>query len=344
MALQELALKFGLPIETLEKVFTSKSVHILFTGRTGVGKSTLINCLVGKAVAKEGDDLKPQTMEVQSYTTCLNGVDVTVWDSPGLQDGTGNEARCLQEMRDKCGKGCDLVVYCIKMTETRFTADETKAIKMIINEFGDDIWKNAVFVLSCANHVIRLAPKKDPNGHLQKRFDLFKDMIPKQLLECGIKKEIIDLIPIIPAGHMDMDEVGGGPVLSPLTKDWLSDFWFTSITRMKDSSKRGMVLAAAGRLKKEEEITKEDRMKPASEQPIACSKEKEETLLRTLGIPVAVGGTIGAVLTGVAGAAAVAFGILGGPLTLIGALAAIGGGVVGGVAGGVAGGYAGSKK
>ena len=240
MALEELASKFSLPIETLEKIFSTKSVHILFTGRTGVGKSTLINSLVGKVVATEGDSLEPETMEVQSYTTCLNGVDVTVWDSPGLQDGTGNNVRYVQEMRAKCGTGYDLVVYCIKMTETRFTSDEIEAIKILTNEFGEGIWMNVLFVLSCVNQVIKLAPKKDREGYLKKRFHLFKETIPTSLLDCGIKKEIVDSIPIIPAGHMDADEVGGGPVLSPLTNDWLKDFWFTSITRMKESGKPGI--------------------------------------------------------------------------------------------------------
>ena len=81
---------------------------------------------MGKVVAKEGDDLNPQTMEVQSYTTNLNGVDITVWDSPGLQDGTDNEESYIKQMSAKCGKGCDFVVYCIKMTENRFTSDEIR--------------------------------------------------------------------------------------------------------------------------------------------------------------------------------------------------------------------------
>ena len=316
MALEELASKWSLPIETIKDVFTSKSVNILFTGRTGVGKSTLINCLVGKVVAIEGNNLAPQTMEVQSYIACLNGVDVTVWDSPGLQDGTGNEAKYIQEMRAKCGSGCDLAVYCMKMTETRFTSDEINAIKILTNEFGQEFWANAVFVLSCANQVIQTASKKNRTGILKERFDVFKTTILKELQKCGVKEEMAKSIPIIPAGHMDMEEVGGGPELPPLTKDWLSDFWFASLMRMKESASRGMVLANANRFKKEEEITEEDRKKPASEQPIGCSKEKEEVLLKKLGIPIAVGSGVGAAV----GIGAIALGVLGGPIGLIATL------------------------
>ena len=334
MALEEVSAKLSLqlPIETIEKIKAIKSVRILFTGRTGVGKSTLINSLVGKVVATEGDDLNPQTMEVQSYTTNLNNVDITVWDSPGLQDGTDNEESYIKQMSAKCGQGCDLVVYCIKMTENRFATDEIEAIKILTKAFGEDIWRNAVFVLTYANHVLQLAPKKDPQGYLQKRFDLFNKTILTKLKECGIKKEIVDSIPIIPVGHMDMaeDKSGGGPALLPLTNDWLSNFWFTLMIQMKETGQAGMIIANACRFKKEEDITAEDRKKPASEQHIACSKQDEEKLLRILGNTVGAGASAGS-------AAAVAGGVLatifGGPFGLIAAIAAVSGGAAGGYLG-----------
>ena len=237
-------------------------------------------------------------------------------------------------MSAKCGKGCDLVVYCIKMTETRFTSDEIKAIKILTQAFGEDIWRNAVFVLTYANQVLQSAPKKDPQGHLQKRFDLFNKTIPTKLNECGIKKEIVDSIPIIPVGHINMDDKsGGGPALLPLTNDWLSNFWFTLMAQMKETGQAGMIIANVRRFKKEEDITAEDRKKPASEQPIACSKQNEEKLLQTLGIPV-VGASVGAVVAGVAGFAGGALAtLIGGPLGLIAAIAAVSGGAAGGYLG-----------
>ena len=47
-----------LPIETLEAVF--KSVHTLFTGRSGVISTLTVLCM-GKEIAEEGSDLIPQT-------------------------------------------------------------------------------------------------------------------------------------------------------------------------------------------------------------------------------------------------------------------------------------------
>ena len=47
----------------------SKSLRILVTGKTGVGKSALVNGIVGKYVAKEGDTLDPETSKVTEYHT-----------------------------------------------------------------------------------------------------------------------------------------------------------------------------------------------------------------------------------------------------------------------------------
>lgn len=49
-----------------EWLTTSVSVNILVSGKTGAGKSTLINGIVGKKVCEEGGTLDPQTSEVNS--------------------------------------------------------------------------------------------------------------------------------------------------------------------------------------------------------------------------------------------------------------------------------------
>ena len=72
---------FALPNETQYWLEQSKSVNIIVTGKTGVGKSTLINCLVGKQVTNEGDTLAPETMEVTSHIANVSGVDVAIWDT-----------------------------------------------------------------------------------------------------------------------------------------------------------------------------------------------------------------------------------------------------------------------
>ena len=60
------------------------SLGLVVVGEAGQGKSSLINGLLGKEVAKEGDDLDPETQKLEKYSYEENGVAVSLWDSPGF--------------------------------------------------------------------------------------------------------------------------------------------------------------------------------------------------------------------------------------------------------------------
>eukprot|EP00731_Ephydatia_muelleri_P037539 Em0500g1a len=70
-----------------------REVNILVTGKTGVGKSTLVNILVGEEVAKVGETLFPETVDVNPYRLENFHGSGVVWDTPGLQDGSGKERK-----------------------------------------------------------------------------------------------------------------------------------------------------------------------------------------------------------------------------------------------------------
>ena len=61
-------------------------LKILITGKTGSGKSSLINGLVGKIVTIEGDNITAATKHVSGYSFLVEDVRFLVVDSPGLQD------------------------------------------------------------------------------------------------------------------------------------------------------------------------------------------------------------------------------------------------------------------
>lgn len=59
-------------------------LDVMVTGVTGAGKSTTLNSFFQRTVAKVGDGVDPETMELDSYK--LNRF-FRLWDTPGLGDG-----------------------------------------------------------------------------------------------------------------------------------------------------------------------------------------------------------------------------------------------------------------
>lgn len=61
-----------------------RPLNLMVTGVTGAGKSSTLNTLFKKIIAKVGDGVDPETMELNSYS--LND-SFRLWDTPGLGDG-----------------------------------------------------------------------------------------------------------------------------------------------------------------------------------------------------------------------------------------------------------------
>ena len=241
------------------------------TGKTGVGKSSLINGVIGKEVAKEGDSLDRETVTVRAYAFKYHEVDITIWDSPGLQDGFDKEKEYIMDMLSKGCANSDLVLYCAKMTDTRFRKEDHDAIRKLTIGLGRDIWKNAIFVMTFANDVRarrERGQKLTPDEERKQNLTFFKQRIEEwrakhvgAVIEAGVDAKVAESIPIVPAGY-DQEQA------LPDRDNWLSPLWYASILRMKERSQPAFLKANLHRIKLPDQIAPEDFDMPLYMQPI----------------------------------------------------------------------------
>ena len=91
----------------------SRTVNILVTGATGVGKSSTINALFNMEIAKVGVGVDPETSLIERYELD----NLPIWDTPGLGDNVERDKEIkrqiiakLNEMKDEDEPLIDLVL------------------------------------------------------------------------------------------------------------------------------------------------------------------------------------------------------------------------------------------
>ena len=293
----------------------SNSVSILVTGRTGNGKSSLIKEILGKeVVGEEEKTLDRGTVSVPSYSFQYHDVDITIWNSSGLQDGLDREIEYIKDMQQQGCAKCDLLLYCVKMNDNRFRKEDHDAIRKLTLGLGKDIWKHAIFVMTFANEVrakrergrtFTLEEESKRNRYFFKeRTKEWQAKLSAAVIEAGVDAKVAANIPIVPAGY-------DGEQKLPDRDNWLSPLWYAGILRMKARSQPALLKANLHRIKLPEQITPEDFDKPLHEQPIIYSPALmpvkyglSPTVFTLIGAIVGtIAGPAGAVAGGVAGAA-----------------------------------------
>ena len=228
-----------------------KSITFVLVGKTGSGKSRLVNALIGRHVATEGHKLVAETTKVLRYkTTTKEGISITVWDTPGLEDGSSREGQYLTSIA-RTVKQVDLLVFCAAMNDRRIRTEDETTIKRITEAFGTEIWRNGMIALTFAN-VLRPPSEQtnDEEAFFQRRLGDFEEEYHKFL----VRANSVIPVPVVPAGDI------GVPKL-PNCKDWLPQFWLCAFQRTARSAKPAMLQINYSRLRLDSEQHRENEGK-----------------------------------------------------------------------------------
>jgi GTPase SAR1 family protein len=193
-----------------------KKFTFLLVGRTGVGKSSTINSLMGQAVAPVGD-YEPTTMEVKSYENEIGGVNFVVIDTPGLCDELeekGNDYDYLERIRLNADR-IDLMWFVTRLDDKRVSSDEKRGIKLISDAFKPKIWGQAVIVFTFAKNL----SVEQYSIALEKRTEL-------------IRKEIAKYSGVAVANNIPSIAVDNLSEFTPDGERWLGELYTQVYTRM----------------------------------------------------------------------------------------------------------------
>ena len=161
-----------------------------------------------------------------------------IYDSPGLQDGTGNDDKYIEDM-SQYYDSVDLVFYCIDFTIDRWVAQDNKAVEMLSKKFGNGFWEKTIVVLTKANAVqVLMVSEPGYETRIEKRFTTFVQKT-RQCLNCyNIAPKTIQAIPFVAAGYKYMRMlvyVSERLKIQPNGADYLAELWTTCLTRLQKS-------------------------------------------------------------------------------------------------------------